>query len=156
MKYAIARIGGKQLKLSEGETFEIERQKDLKFEVIYYNDGNQVLVGNPVLEEIEIHAVLMGEKKGLKVNTGRFRAKSRYQKNKSHRQPLSVVKVEFVGLKGQRKVEIKEASVRKMESVEKTEEKKKTVKSRVKKAELATSKPVEKIAKTTKIKKEKK
>ncbi len=156
MKYAIARIGGKQLKLSEGETFEIERQKDLKFDVIYYSYGDNILVGNPVLEEIEIQAVLVEEKKGLKVNTGRFRAKSRYQKNKSHRQPLSVVKVEFVGLKGQRKVEIKEASVRKTESVEKTDEKKKTVKSRVKKAESVNSKPVARVSKAKKATREEK
>lgn len=120
MKYAIARIGGKQLKLSEGETFEIERQKALRFEVIYYSDGNEVLVGNPVLEEIEIKAALIEEKKGLKINTGRFRAKSRYQKNKSHRQPLSVVKVDFIGIKEQKKTEPKVVS-------KKIEEKKKKV-----------------------------
>ncbi len=148
MKYAIARIGGKQLKLSEGETFEIERQKDLKFEVIYYSDGDQVLVGNPVLEEIEVQAALIEEKKGLKVNTGRFRAKSRYQKNKSHRQPLSVVKVEFVGLKGQRKNESKELSREKVEKLGKT------TKPKVKEAKLTTSKPVVKVTKAKKAIKE--
>lgn len=141
MKYAIARIGGKQLNLSEGEIFEIERQKDLRFEVIYFSDGDKILIGNPVLNEVRVQASLVEEKKGAKIGTGRFRAKSRYQKTKSHRQPLSVVKVEFIGLKDQIEVEPKVASEKKL------------VKPRARKAEVAISQPTVKISK---VKKEKK
>ena len=136
MKYAIARIGGKQLKLSEGETFEIERQKALKFEVIYYSDGDQVLIGNPVLEEVEIRAGVIEEKKGLKVNIGRFRAKSRYQKSKSHRQPLSVIKVDFIGVRDKKQDELKQVQIE----------------PKVRRAKLATPKPVVKIVKAKEVK----
>jgi len=140
MKYAVAKIGGKQLKITEGETFKIEHQDALKFDVLVYSDGKDVILGTPFLKDITVKATLLGEEKSKKVRVGRFKAKSRYKKTKGHRQMMSVFKIDEISKDGETKKVV--AKVEKVEKTEKTVEKK----------------PVKKvIAKTpTKIKKEKK
>lgn len=103
MKYAIAEIGGKQLKITEGQTFRIEHQDKLNFEVLAYSDGKETLIGTPILSNITIKASILGEERGRKVRVARFKAKSRYEKVNGHRQPLSIVKVDTILKKAEKK-----------------------------------------------------
>jgi large subunit ribosomal protein L21 len=101
MKYAIAKIGGKQLKITEGLTFRIEHQDKLNFDVLAYSDGKETLIGTPILSNIIIKASILGQERGRKVRVARFKAKSRYDKVNGHRQPLSIVKVDTISLKAE-------------------------------------------------------
>lgn len=102
MKYAIVKIGGKQLKITEGETLKIEKQGKLVFDVLVYSDAGDIMIGEPVLSGIKIKASVVGEELGKKVRVGRFKAKSRYTKTKGHRQPLSIIKIEEISKVGER------------------------------------------------------
>ncbi len=96
MKYAIVKLGGKQFKITEGLKFDLEKQSDLSFEVLYYTDGKEILVGEPVLNDIKVKAKIVEDKKDKKIRIGRFKSKSRYRKIKGHRQPISVVEIESI------------------------------------------------------------
>lgn len=92
-KYAVIKLGGKQLKVSEGDIFEIERQKKLNIDVLMYSDGQSIKIGTPVLKNISVTADILEDKLDKKVIVARYKSKSRYRKRKGHRQPISVVKI---------------------------------------------------------------
>lgn len=95
-KYAIIQLGGKQMMVTEGLTFEIDRQGDLKPQVLLFSDGKNVAMGDPVVKDVVVKLTQVSEKMGDKVLVARYKSKSRYRKKKGHRQPLSVVKVESI------------------------------------------------------------
>lgn len=95
-KYAIIQLNGKQIMVTEGLTFEIDRQSDLVPEVLLFSDGNNVILGEPVLADVVVKLAHVSDKMGDKVVVARYKSKSRYRKKKGHRQPLTVVKVESI------------------------------------------------------------
>ena len=99
MTYAVIRLGGRQFKVSEGEKFHLERQAGTKVDVLLYSDGNNVEIGQPILENIEVSLKKVEDKKAEKVEIGRYKSKSRYRKLKGHRQPITVFLVEKIGIK---------------------------------------------------------
>ena len=104
MKYAVVRLGGKQFKIKEGTKIEVERQKTpLQFDVLFYSDNGNTMIGNPIVEGITVSAKVIEEKLDEKIRVARFKSKSRYRKVKGHRQPLSVIEIEKIG-KGTKKV----------------------------------------------------
>lgn len=96
-KYAVIQLGGKQLMVKEGQKFEIERQSKLDVDVLLYSDGDTVLLGAPTLKDVTVKAKIIEDKKDKKVVVARYKSKSRYRKNKGHRQPISVVQIESIG-----------------------------------------------------------
>jgi len=131
-KYAVIKLGSKQYLVHEGDEIELERQKSpLKIDVLLYADESDVLIGNPYLSAVSVKTSVLEEKLGKKVRVARFKKKSRYDKVKGHRQPISVVKIDKIS-NSEKKKEDKEETVKKdvktsAKKVEKTNEKKKTV-----------------------------
>jgi len=82
MKYAVARINGRQYRVEEGMEILIDRLdgKAVVPEVLMISDENAVKVGTPVLDKVKINVKVLGEEKGDKVNVRKFRAKSRYRR----------------------------------------------------------------------------
>lgn len=94
MNYVIAKIDGKQIKLSEGQVLKLNSQKDLNLEIIA-----SIMDGNIDLEpkSLSVDLERLEDKKDKKIRVVRFKSKSRYRKLKGHRQPISIVKVGKVG-----------------------------------------------------------
>ena len=100
-KYAVIKLASKQYLVREGDIIELERQeKPLKIGVLMYSDGSKLIIGEPEAKEVSVKAVVLEEKLGKKVRVARFKKKSRYERVRGHRQPLSVVKVEEISLGG--------------------------------------------------------
>ncbi len=135
MAYAIIALGGKQFKVQEGDTFKLERQSELKPEVLLYVDEDGTIVGQPVIEDISVKATVISEERDSKVRVARFRAKSRYSKVKGHRQPISIIKIESIDKKGKQKAVEAKKDESKKETVKATG--KKVVAARTKKASAA-------------------
>jgi large subunit ribosomal protein L21 len=147
MKYAIITLGGKQVKIQEGDTFQIPGNSILDTAVLCYSDGEKTLIGTPELKDIVLDLEVVDVVNGNKVQVKRFKAKSRYKKNKGHKQPVSLVKVNGFGHKGDTKKV--EASI---DHTEKAEEKTEEVKPLKKvKAEKTEAKPIKK-ASSSKVK----
>ena len=99
-KYAIIQFAGKQFKVCEGDVFELERQDSkLEHQVIFFSDGDKILVGTPELKDIVVTLIEIEQKRSRKIRVARFKSKSRYRRVNGHRQPLSVIKVEKIGIK---------------------------------------------------------
>ncbi len=99
--FAIVETGGKQYKISEGDTLSVEKipgdhkegSKITFDKVLLIDDGKETRIGTPYIEGAKIEAVFESEGKGKKVTVIRFRPKSRYFKKKGHRQLFTKVKI---------------------------------------------------------------
>lgn len=91
--YAIVQTGGKQYKVSAGETIDVERlpvEEGSTIEldqVLLVADGDNVRVGTPTVEGAKVIAEVVGEGKGEKVIVFKYKPKVRYRRMKGHRQP---------------------------------------------------------------------
>lgn len=132
MKYAIIQIGGKQLKVSEGDVFCIENQTSMVNEVLLVVDDEKISIGSPFVEDASVTLSKVRDFMGDKVTVARFKSKSRYHKKKGHRQPLSELKVDEISFKGvdKSKEEISEKKASKLDT--KKEKVAKTTKKTVK------------------------
>ena len=104
MKFAVIKSGGKQYRVSEGDVVELERltaqdNKVLFDNVLLYSDGAEVKIGQPFVEGISVTGVLVEDFKGEKIRVAKFKAKARYRRTTGHRQSLSRVKIEAIGVK---------------------------------------------------------
>ena len=150
MKYAIVALGGKQIKIKEGQTFSIERQEKLNMEVLAYSAGKEFLVGSPTLADIIVKASIVGEERAPKITVARYKSKSRYRRKKGHRQPMSVVTIESILKKGE-KAEKKETKSAKVEDKENKSSAKTEKKSETKEKTTAKAKTAKKTTKSKKV-----
>lgn len=90
--YAVVETGGKQYKVSVGETVEVEK---LPFEVgekieldrvLLVADGEEVRVGQPTVEGARVLATVTDHAKRRKVIIFKYMPKERYRRKKGHRQ----------------------------------------------------------------------
>ena len=72
--YAIIKTGGKQYRVSEGETL-------------------QVKIGKPVVEGAKVVAKVVEHGKADKIFVFKYKAKSNYRKRQGHRQPFTTVEI---------------------------------------------------------------
>ena len=162
-KYAVIKLASKQYLVHEGDVIELERQeKPLKIEVLFYSDGQKTVIGEPEIKDISVKAEVVEEKLGKKVRVARFKKKSRYERVRGHRQPMSIVKIEKIGdgkfAKEEKEVKAEKVSekpeIKEKKTVAKAVETKKPVTSEKPKkttpAKTPTKKPVDKKLKGTK------
>lgn len=101
-KIAIIKTGGKQYKVSEGDTIKIEKlEGEPKSEIIFDNvllvaDGEKIKIGKPLVEKAKVTGELIETKKGKKVIVFRYKPKKRYKKKKGHRQIHTEVKIKKI------------------------------------------------------------
>ena len=99
--FAVIRTGGKQYKVTEGETLDIElvefpaegEKKIAISDVLLVGNGDKFSVGKPVLTGASVGLELVGEVKAKKVIAYKFRRREGYHRTVGHRQKLSRVKV---------------------------------------------------------------
>jgi len=100
MKYAIARIGGKQYKIEEGKEILVDKLIDIKefaCEVLLFVDDTKIEVGKPVLKTPVKLKIVTELEKGEKVEIYKFKAKSRYKKHTGFRPQYTRILVEKIG-----------------------------------------------------------
>lgn len=100
MMYAIVESGGKQYRVEEGATIEVDHLTDeigkkVKLDtVLLLVDGEKTLVGNPTVKGASITASVIGHEKGEKVIIFKYKAKKRRRVKTGHRQPYTQLKIE--------------------------------------------------------------
>jgi large subunit ribosomal protein L21 len=102
--YAVIATGGKQYRVSEGDTLRVEllpvdEGSEVKFdEVLLVGAGEQVKVGTPKVEGASVTATVKAHGKGDKVMIQRFKRRQGYKRLLGHRQ--SFTEVHITGIKG--------------------------------------------------------
>jgi large subunit ribosomal protein L21 len=104
--FAVIRSGGKQYKVQEGETLDIELvdfpaegEKKLTIsDVLFVGNGDKFSLGNPLLSGAKVGLELVDEIKARKVIAYKYRRREGYHRTVGHRQKLSRVKVTSISL----------------------------------------------------------
>jgi large subunit ribosomal protein L21 len=99
--YAVVETGGKQYKVSPGQTIEVEKLTasgdTVELDKVYLvADGDKVTVGNPTVPGAKVIANVVGNGKGDKVIVYKFKAKVRYRRKRGHRQPYTKLAIKEI------------------------------------------------------------
>ena len=111
MRYAIIESGGKQYKAVEGQTIEVDRLPDeagvqVDLQALLMADGEDFMIGTPVVKGIQVKATVVDHIRGEKVDRFKYSPKKRIRVRGGHRQHYTQLMVDFIGKPGEtRKIE---------------------------------------------------
>ncbi len=100
--YAIIETGGKQYKVTPGQTIDVERLKVAEDETVVLDrvlliaDGDRVTVGAPTVRGAKIVATRQGEGKSKKIIVFKYQHKARYSKKTGHRQHYTTLTIDRI------------------------------------------------------------
>ena len=100
--YAVIKTGGKQYRVSEGETLKVEKLevepgKKVTFdEVLMIADGDKVQVGSPHIAKASVDAKVISQGKGKKVHILKFRRRKYSMKQQGHRQLYTEIQIDKI------------------------------------------------------------
>ncbi len=164
MRTAVVESGGKQYRVVEGSTIDVDRLaseagKKFDFERVFLMiDEDVVMVGTPTVGEIKVSATVVEHVKGPKVTSFKYRPKKRIRVKGGHRHQYTRLMIDFIGKPGEeRKVARKEiaAVLEKAEAAEVKEVAKVEKQAKASK-EAATSSPKGKKSEKVSVKKSEK
>ena len=104
-KFAIIKTGGKQYLVQAGQKLQIEKlhpsadgeNGTVSFpEILAVGDENGIELGNPTLKNSKVEADFVRDGRAKKVIVARYHSKTRYRKNKGHRQHFTEVKIKEI------------------------------------------------------------
>ena len=97
--YAVIATGGKQYKVTKGETLRVEKLEGdegstVKLDnVLMVADGDKVSVGTPTLDKASVTAKIMAHGRGDKVEIIKFRRRKHSRTQAGHRQSYTEIEV---------------------------------------------------------------
>ena len=100
--YAIVKTGGKQYKVSEGDTIFVEKLEAGEGETVVFDQvltvvsDADVKIGRPMVNGAKVTGKIMAHGKGKKILVFKYKAKSNYRKRQGHRQPFTKVIIEKI------------------------------------------------------------
>jgi len=100
--YAVVETGGKQYKVTVGQTIDVEliqAQVGDKVEldrVLMVGNDSDVQVGRPVLSEARVAATVMDQVRGPKVIAFKYLAKERERRKMGHRQNYTRLRIDEI------------------------------------------------------------
>lgn len=99
--YAVIKTGGKQYQVTEGEYLKVEKLdaevgSNVTFEEVLLVSGDELKVGQPLVDGAKVNAVVLEQGKEKKIIVGKFKAKKNYRRKQGHRQPYTMIKIESI------------------------------------------------------------
>ncbi|MCD4763782.1 MAG: 50S ribosomal protein L21 [Desulfobacterales bacterium] len=100
--YAIVSSGGKQYKVQKGEILRVEKISGdigvpVSFDkVLMFSDGENVNIGQPVLENVSVNGHIVEQDKAKKIIVFKYKRRKRYRKKQGHRQQYTAVKIDSI------------------------------------------------------------
>jgi large subunit ribosomal protein L21 len=112
--YAVIKTGGKQHKVKAGDVLEVEllgsEEEQVTFQpLLVVDDDGKSHVGKEIAKAT-VTAKLLGEQKGDKVKVFRYKPKTGYAKRQGHRQTMTLIEIQEIGLGSARAPRKKEAA----------------------------------------------
>lgn len=101
--YAVIKTGGKQYRVTEGDTISIERDVlegatktgIVKFDALIVG-GDEPRVGDPVVKGVTVKGKVVNEVRGPKITVFRKKRRTQYKKKQGHRQDLVEVRIDSI------------------------------------------------------------
>ena len=100
--YAVIETGGKQYRVSEGVSFDVEKLnvevgQDVEIDqVLALSDGSTLTVGAPVIEGAKVTLTVVDQHRGDKVVNFKKKRRKGYKRKVGHRQYLTYVTVKSI------------------------------------------------------------
>jgi large subunit ribosomal protein L21 len=96
--YAVIRTGGKQYRVSEGDTLRIEKLAGdvgnaVSFDEVLLVGGDKITVGKPLVKGAKVGAQIIAQEKAKKVIVFKMRRRKNYRRKNGHRQQYTEVKI---------------------------------------------------------------
>jgi large subunit ribosomal protein L21 len=102
MTYAIIKTGGRQYRVAEGDTvdvdlLDIDAGKTATFaEVLMFADGKHVTHGDPLISGARVTAEVIEQRKDKKVIAFKYKRRKGYHRTVGHRRKLTRVKIKSI------------------------------------------------------------
>lgn len=103
--YAVIKTGGKQFKVTEGDTLKVEKLSTEVGKVLNLNsvltlvDGDKVTIGTPIVKGASVDATVISHGKGDKVKIFKMNRRKGYRKSQGHRQGFTEIKIDKIAVK---------------------------------------------------------
>jgi large subunit ribosomal protein L21 len=104
--FAVVETGGKQYKVSPGQTVEVEKLPAEPGDtvelgrVLLISTDDDTFVGTPLVEDAKVVARVAPMRRGPKLIVFRYKSKARYRRKTGHRQDYSVLTIEDIWANG--------------------------------------------------------
>jgi len=104
--FAVIKSGGRQFKVSVGQTLEVERLtiadgEQIRIEeVLLISDADRSLVGTPYVGDAAVLATVERQTRGEKLIVFKYKSKKRYRHRRGHRQELTVLRIDDILAEG--------------------------------------------------------
>ena len=102
MTFAIIKTGGRQYRVAEGDTIDVDlidvvAGKTATFDdVLMYADGKNLTHGDPLISGAKVTAEVVEQRKDKKVIAFKFRRRKGYHRTVGHRRKLTRVKIKSI------------------------------------------------------------
>jgi large subunit ribosomal protein L21 len=102
MSYAVIKTGGKQYRVTEGQTLVVERLPDdvgatVKLQpLLLAGDGDPVFEGDGLSSAL-VQAEVVAHERGPKLRVFKFKPKRGYKRRTGHRQELTRIRITSIG-----------------------------------------------------------
>ena len=106
MAYAIIKTGGRQYRVAEGDTIDVdlletEVGKQAIFgDVLFHADGEKLTQGSPLVAGAKVTAEVIEQRKDKKVIAFKFRRRKGYHRTVGHRRKLTRIRITDINLGG--------------------------------------------------------
>jgi large subunit ribosomal protein L21 len=96
--YAVIRTGGKQYRVSQGDTLRIEKLPGdvgsaITFDEVLMLGGEKVAVGKPLVAGAKVSAQITAQDRAKKIIVFKMRRRKNYRRKNGHRQWYTEVKI---------------------------------------------------------------
>ena len=96
--YAIIRTGGKQYRVSEGDTLRVEKVdgdvgSSIEFADVLMVGGEKVSVGTPLVSGAKVSAQITAQDRSKRIIVFKMKRRKNYRRKRGHRQPYTELKI---------------------------------------------------------------
>jgi len=104
--FAVIKSGGRQFKVSVGQSLEVERLpiddgEQIRIEeVLLISDADRSMVGTPFVDNAAVLATVERQTRGEKLIVFKYKSKKRYRHRRGHRQELTVLRIDDILAEG--------------------------------------------------------
>ena len=100
--YAVIRTGGKQYRVSEGDTLRVEKLPGdvgsaITFGEVLLLGGQNVKIGKPLVGGAKVSATIVAQDRAKKIIVFKMRRRKNYRRKNGHRQWYTEVKITGIG-----------------------------------------------------------
>ena len=100
--YAVIKSGGKQYRVSEGDTIRIEKLpgdvgEPVSFDdILMVSDDDKVLIGQPTLSNVTVSGHIVEQNRSKKIIVFKYKRRKGYRKKQGHRQAYTALKIDSI------------------------------------------------------------